>query len=82
MVVEDIISISGKGTVITGEIINGEINQNYSVAVGDYRYTVAGIEHQRKIIQSATENMNVGILLKDADAKYIQQGEMVRKIKH
>lgn len=54
MVVEDIFSISGKGTVITGEIINGEINQNYSVAVGDYRYTVAGIEHQRKIIQSAT----------------------------
>ena len=82
MVVEDIFSISGKGTVITGEIINGEINQNYSVAEGDFRYTVAGIEHHRKIIHSATENMNVGILLKDADAKYIQQGEMVRKIKH
>ena len=79
MVISDVFTISGRGTVITGVIENGTINTNETVSVNNRAYVVTGIEQFRKIVPSASAGMNVGLLLQGADKDACRAGDVVYK---
>ena len=78
MPVEDIFSITGRGTVATGRIERGTIRLNDRVErVGileTVEYVVTGIEMFRKLLDEAQAGDNVGILLRGAEKKEIRRG--------
>ena len=78
MPVEDVFSISGRGTVATGRIERGIVKVNDKlqiVGLGDTRETVAtGLEMFNKILDEARAGENVGILLRGVDKTQIERG--------
>jgi len=79
MVIEDVFTITGRGTVITGRIENGTINTNETVTINNRSFVVTGIEQFRKIVTSASAGMNVGILLQGATKDTCRAGDIVYK---
>ncbi len=78
MPVEDVFSISGRGTVATGRIERGIVKLNDKlqlVGLGDTRETVAtGLEMFNKILDEARAGENVGILLRGLNKTDIERG--------
>lgn len=78
MPVEDVFSISGRGTVATGRVERGVIRVNdkiQMVGLGDTRDTVAtGLEMFNKTLDEARAGENVGVLLRGIDKKDIERG--------
>lgn len=66
MKIDDVLSIRGRGTVITGTIKNGEISLKETVYVNGISYVVTGIESGRKLFEHANAGMSVGLLLRGA----------------
>jgi len=64
MAVEDVFSIKGRGTVVTGKITLGTISVGDTVYRGTDKLKVAGLETYRELLQTASAGMEVGILLK------------------
>lgn len=66
MIVEDVFSIKGRGTVITGQIESGTLNVNDEIYLrrtnSSRRVVVTGIEMFRKLANQAQAGENVGIL--------------------
>ena len=81
MTVEDVFTIAGRGTVVTGRITSGKIGINESVVSGTsgQRYMVAGIEMFRKSLDYAQAGDNVGLLLRDANRDSISRGDILTK---
>lgn len=81
MTVEDIFTITGRGTVVTGRITSGKIGINESVInrTSSQRYMVSGIEMFRKTMDYAQAGDNVGLLLRDADRDSISRGDILTK---
>ncbi len=79
MIVEDVFSIRGRGTVVTGKIDAGTLRKGDEVLLrrtaGDKRVVVAGIESFRKTLDRANAGDNVGILLKDVRKEEVQRGD-------
>ncbi len=78
MPIEDVFSISGRGTVATGRVERGVVKINDKlqlVGLKDTRETVAtGLEMFNKILDEARAGENVGILLRSIDKKDIERG--------
>lgn len=78
MPVEDVFSISGRGTVATGRVERGIVRMNDKlqlVGLGDTRDTVAtGLEMFNKVLDEARAGENVGILLRGIDKTLIERG--------
>jgi elongation factor Tu len=78
MPVEDVFSISGRGTVATGRVERGAVKMNDKlqlVGLGPTRETVAtGLEMFNKILDEARAGENVGILLRGIDKNGIERG--------
>jgi elongation factor Tu len=78
MPVEDVFSISGRGTVATGRVERGIVKINDKlqiVGLGDTRDTVAtGLEMFNKTLDEARAGENVGILLRSVEKKDIERG--------
>jgi elongation factor Tu len=78
MPVEDVFSISGRGTVATGRVERGIVKVNDKlqiVGLGATRDTVAtGLEMFNKVLDEARAGENVGILLRSIDKKDIERG--------
>lgn len=78
MPVEDVFSISGRGTVATGRVERGIVRINDKlqlVGLGETRDTVAtGLEMFNKLLDEARAGENVGILLRGVDKKQIERG--------
>ncbi|MBM3207378.1 MAG: elongation factor Tu [Chlamydiae bacterium] len=78
MPIEDVFSISGRGTVATGRVERGIVRVNDKlqlVGIRDTRETVAtGLEMFNKILDEARAGENVGILLRGVDKKDIERG--------
>jgi len=78
MPVEDVFSISGRGTVATGRVEKGIVRVNDKlqlVGIRDTRDTVAtGLEMFNKLLDEARAGENVGILLRGVDKKDIERG--------
>ena len=84
MPIEDIFSITGRGTVVTGRIETGTIHVNDPVELvgfGDApRSTVVtGVEMFRKLLDQGEAGDNVGLLLRGIDKKEVKRGEVVAK---
>ena len=78
MPIEDVFTITGRGTVATGRIERGKINLNDKVervGLGDtVEYVVTGVEMFRKLLDDARAGDNVGLLLRGAEKKDIIRG--------
>ena len=84
MPIEDIFSITGRGTVVTGRIETGTIHVNDPVELvgfGDAPRptTVTGVEMFRKLLDQGEAGDNVGLLLRGIDKKDVKRGEVVAK---
>ena len=82
MPIEDIFSITGRGTVVTGRIEAGTIHVNDPVELvgfGDEPRTsvVTGVEMFRKLLPQGEAGDNVGLLLRGVDKKEVKRGEVV-----
>ena len=83
MPVEDIFSISGRGTVATGRIERGivKVGENVEiVGIKDTRTTVVtGVEMFKKLLDEGRAGDNVGLLLRGVDRKEIERGQVICK---
>ena len=83
MPVEDIFTITGRGTVATGRVERGAIKVGDPVEIVGIRPTktsvVTGIEMFRKTLDSAQSGDNAGILLRGIDRKEIERGQVIAK---
>ncbi|HEY9153502.1 MAG TPA: elongation factor Tu [Opitutaceae bacterium] len=81
MSVEDVFSITGRGTVATGRIERGIIKVNDTVEIVGLRDTVTsvvtGIEMFRKLLDSGQAGDNVGILLRGIEKEGIERGQVL-----
>ncbi|MEP5072720.1 MAG: elongation factor Tu, partial [Crocinitomicaceae bacterium] len=84
MPVEDVFSITGRGTVATGKIETGVINSGEEVDIigmGDEKLksTVTGVEMFRKILDRGEAGDNVGLLLRGIEKSEIRRGMVIAK---
>ena len=83
MPIEDIFTISGRGTVVTGKIERGVINMNDPVEIVGIRptaaSTVTGIEMFQKTLDQGMAGDNVGILLRGVEKKDVVRGQVLAK---
>lgn len=84
MPVEDVFSITGRGTVATGRIERGRVKVGGEVELvgfGDTRKTtVTGVEMFRKLLDEGLAGDNVGLLLRGVDKSEIQRGQVLAAI--
>ena len=83
MPVEDVFSITGRGTVATGRIERGKIKVGEEVALigfnSDKKTVVTGVEMFRKLLDDGQAGDNVGLLLRGVDKKDIERGMVLAK---
>jgi elongation factor Tu len=83
MPVEDVFSITGRGTVATGRIDRGKIKTGDEVALigfgSDKKSVVTGVEMFRKLLDDGQAGDNVGLLLRGLDKKDIERGMVLAK---
>jgi len=81
MSVEDVFSITGRGTVATGRIDRGIVKVNETVEIVGLKDTtttvVTGIEMFRKLLDEGRAGDNVGILLRGIDKEGIERGQVI-----
>ncbi len=83
MPIEDVFSISGRGTVVTGRIERGIINVGEKVQIVGFRptseTTVTGVEMFRKLLDKGIAGDNVGCLLRGVDKESVERGQVLAK---
>ena len=84
MPIEDVFSITGRGTVVTGRIERGVINTGDSVEIIGMQEekmtsTVTGVEMFRKLLDRGEAGDNVGLLLRGIDKEAVERGMVVCK---
>lgn len=81
MTVEDVFSIKGRGTVVTGKIESGTLTVGDEIRLthqgADRKTVVSGIEMFRKVITQAQVGDNVGVLLKGIGKEDVQSGDVL-----
>ena len=83
MPVEDVFSISGRGTVVTGRIEQGKISIGDEIEIVGIRdtekTTITGVEMFRKILDSGEAGDNVGCLLRGTKKDEVERGQVLAK---
>ena len=83
MPVEDVFSISGRGTVVTGRIERGIIKVNDEVEIvgikATTKTTCTGVEMFRKLLDQGEAGDNVGVLLRGTKREEVQRGQVLAK---
>jgi len=83
MPVEDVMSITGRGTVVTGKIEQGVVNVGDEVELVGLRdtqkTTVTGVEMFRKLLDSGQAGDNVGVLLRGTKKEEVERGQVLCK---
>ena len=84
MPVEDVFTISGRGTVATGRVERGQVNKNDKVEIVGLREdkldtVVTDIEMFHKLLDYAEAGDNIGALLRGIDKKNIERGQVLAK---
>ncbi len=84
MPIEDVFSITGRGTVATGRIERGKVDVNEEVEVVGIKETskttVTGIEMFRKLLDYGQAGDNVGLLLRRLKKEEIERGQVIAKV--
>jgi elongation factor Tu len=85
MPIEDVFTITGRGTVVTGRVDRGTIKVNDPVEIIGIRPTkptvVTGVEMFRKLLDYAQAGDNVGLLLRGVAREEVQRGQVIAKPK-
>jgi elongation factor Tu len=85
MPIEDVFTITGRGTVVTGKIEQGAIKVGEEIEIVGLRdtqkTTVTGVEMFRKLLDSGQAGDNVGALLRGIDKEKVQRGQVLAKPK-
>jgi len=83
MPIEDVFTISGRGTVVTGRIERGKVTVGEEMEIVGIRPTmkkvVTGVEMFRKLLDSGEAGDNVGLLLRGTERKDVERGQVVAK---
>jgi len=83
MPIEDIFSISGRGTVVTGRIETGVVNVGEEIEIVGIRDTTTttctGVEMFRKLLDSGEAGDNVGVLLRGTKRDEVERGQVLAK---
>ena len=83
MPVEDIFSISGRGTVVTGRIEQGQVKVGEEMEIVGIRETmkkvVTGVEMFKKLLDEGQAGDNVGLLLRGTERTDVERGQVVAK---
>jgi len=83
MPVEDVFTISGRGTVVTGRVERGRIKVGEDVEIVGFRPTVktvaTGVEMFRKILDEGQAGDNVGILVRGIKREEVERGQVLAK---
>ena len=83
MPIEDIFSISGRGTVATGRIETGVVNVGEEIEIVGFKETMkttcTGVEMFRKLLDEGRAGENVGILLRGTKREEIERGQVLSK---
>ncbi|OGV61619.1 MAG: translation elongation factor Tu [Lentisphaerae bacterium RIFOXYC12_FULL_60_16] len=83
MPIEDVFSIEGRGTVVTGRVDRGIIKVNDEVAIIGIRDTVktvaTGVEMFRKLLDEGRAGDNIGVLLRSTKKEEVERGQVLAK---
>ena len=83
MPIEDVFSISGRGTVVTGRIERGIVKVGEEIEIVGVRDTVkttcTGVEMFRKLLDQGQAGDNVGVLLRGIDREGVERGQVLAK---
>ena len=84
MPVEDVFTITGRGTVVTGRVERGVINVNEDVEIVGIKLTttkttVTGVEMFRKLLDQGQAGDNVGVLLRGTKREDVERGQVLAK---
>ena len=83
MPVEDVFSISGRGTVVTGRVERGVIKVGEEIEIVGIRptqkTTCTGVEMFRKLLNQGQAGDNVGILLRGTKREEVERGQVLAK---
>ena len=84
MPIEDVFTISGRGTVVTGRIERGVVHTADEIEIVGIRETqkkiVTGVEMFRKILDEGQAGDNVGVLLRGTDRDEVERGQVLAKV--
>ncbi len=84
MPVEDVFTITGRGTVVTGRVERGVLNVNEEIEIvgikeKSSKTTVTGVEMFRKLLDEARAGENVGLLLRGTKREEVERGQVIVK---
>jgi len=83
MPIEDIFSISGRGTVVTGRIERGKVRVSDEMEIVGFRPTVTrvvtGVEMFKKLLDEGQAGDNAGLLLRGTEKEEVERGQVVAK---
>jgi elongation factor Tu len=83
MPIEDVFSISGRGTVVTGRVERGKVKVGEEVEIVGFRPTlkkvVTGVEMFRKLLDEGVAGDNIGVLLRGLEKNEVERGQVLAK---
>jgi elongation factor Tu len=83
MPIEDVFSIKGRGTVVTGRVERGKIKVNEEIEIVGIKATqktvITGVEMFRKTLDEAIAGDNVGLLLRGVEKHQVERGQVIAK---
>jgi elongation factor Tu len=83
MPIEDVFSISGRGTVVTGRVERGKVKVGEEIEIVGFRPTskkvVTGVEMFRKLLDSGEAGDNIGVLLRGVEKTDVERGQVLAK---
>jgi elongation factor Tu len=83
MPIEDVFSISGRGTVVTGRIERGKVKVSEEIEIVGFKPTekkvVTGVEMFRKLLDEGQAGDNVGVLLRGVEKSDVERGQVLAK---
>jgi elongation factor Tu len=83
MPIEDIFSISGRGTVVTGRVERGKVKVGEEIEIVGMRPTVkrvvTGVEMFKKLLDEGVAGDNVGLLLRGTEKEDVERGQVIAK---
>ncbi|MEE9416698.1 MAG: elongation factor Tu [Acidimicrobiales bacterium] len=81
MPIEDVFSITGRGTVVTGKVEQGKVNTGDNIEIIGIRdtqtTTCTGVEMFRKLLDEGQAGDNIGVLLRGIDKEDVQRGQVL-----
>ena len=83
MPIEDIFSIQGRGTVVTGRVERGKVKVGEEMEIVGFRETrktvITGVEMFKKLLDEGQAGDNVGLLLRGIDKEDVERGQVIAK---